>query len=155
MTIGSGAGDNPESIIALRKVLSDVNNIILKFSPQVSQKLGANPAVIRKELESDKGFIKEVASEQQRLQFTKELTVTMPVIIGLMVSLRQAFNRKNPNNIYKQDAKPAQPASNNKPDEKSKVPSVPWTDPRSAKGGEEDARMEESKYNLKDYRKFF
>ena len=159
LTIGSGAGfnnlDNPESIIALRKVLSDVNNIILKFSPQVSQKLGANPAVIRKELESDKGFIKEVASEQQRLQFTKELTATMPVIIGLMVSLRQAFNRKNPNNIYKQDAKPTQPASNNKPDEKSKVPSVPWTDPRSAKGGEEDARMEESKYNLKDYRKFF
>ena len=156
LTIGSGAGlDNPESIIALRKVLSDVNNIILKFSPQVSQKLGANPAVIRKELESDKGFIKEVASEQQRLQFTKELTATMPVIIGLMVSLRQAFNRKNPNNIYKQDAKPTQPASNNKPDEKSKVPSVPWTDPRSEKGGEEDARLEESKYNLNDYRKFF
>ena len=155
LTIGSGAGDNPESIIALRKVLSDVNSIILKFSPQVSQKLGANPAVIRKELESDKGFIKEVASEQQRLQFTEELTVTMPVIIGLMVSLRQAFNRKNPNNIYKQDAKPAQPASNNKPDEKSKVPSVPYIDARLGKGGEEDARMEESKYNLKDYRKFF
>ena len=153
LTIGSGAGlDNPESIIALRKVLSDVNNIILKFSPQVSQKLGANPAVIRKELESDKGFIKEVASEQQRLQFTKELTATMPVIIGLMVSLRQAFNRKNPNNIYKQDAKPA---SNNKSDEKPKAPNVPWTDPRSGKGGEDDARMEESKYNLKDYRKFF
>jgi hypothetical protein len=156
LTIGSGAGfnnlDNPESIIALRKVLSDVNNIILKFSPQVSQKLGANPTAIRKELEADKGFIKEVASEQQRIQFTKELTTAMPLIIGLMISLRQAFNRKNPNNIYKQDAKPA---SNNKPEEKPKAPNVPWTDPRSGKGGGDDARMEESKYKLNDYRKFF
>jgi hypothetical protein len=131
LTIGSGAGfnnlDNPESIIALRKVLSDVNDVILKFSPQVSQKLGANPAAVRKELEADKGFIKEVASEQQRIQFTKELTAAMPSIIGLMVSLRQAFNRKNPNNIYKQDAKSATPA----------------------------APVKENRYNLDDYRKFF
>lgn len=159
LTIGSGAGfnnlDNPESIIALRKVLSDVNNIILKFSPQVSQKLGANPLVVKKEIEGDKGFVKEVASEQQRVQFIKELTAAMPNIIGLMVSLRQAFNRKNPNNIYKQDIKPTQPSSNDKPEEKPKSPNVPWTDPRSGKGGEDDARMEESKYNLRDYRKFF
>ena len=76
---------------------------------------------VKKEIESDKGFVKEVASEQQRIQFTKELTAAMPNIIGLMVSLRQAFNRKNPNNIYKQDAAP----------------------------------VKESKYNIRDYRKFF
>ena len=133
LTIGSGAGfnnlDNPESIIALRKVLSDVNDVILKFSPQVSQKLGANPLAVKKEIESDKGFVKEVASEQQRVQFIKELTAAMPNIIGLMVSLRQAFNRKNPNNIYKQDA--------------TQKPTTPV------------APVKESKYNLKDYRKFF
>ena len=109
MTIGSGAGfnnlDNRDSIIALRKLLTDVNNVILKFSPQVSQRLGGNPVAIKKELESDKGFLKEVASEQQRLLFVKDLTAAMPSIIGLMVSLRQAFNRKNPNNIYKSDIK--------------------------------------------------
>ena len=157
LTIGSGAGfnnlDNPESIIALRKVLSDVNSIILKFSPQVSQKLGANPAVIRKELESDKGFIKEVASEQQRIQFTKELTATMPVIIGLMVSLRQAFNRKNPNNIYKQDAKPS---PNNKPNDiKYSKMDTAGGDPDQRGSDKNNPELEESKYNLNDYRKFF
>ena len=157
LTIGSGAGfnnlDNPESIIALRKVLSDVNSIILKFSPQVSQKLGANPSVIRKELESDKGFIKEVASEQQRIQFTKELTATMPVIIGLMVSLRQAFNRKNPNNIYKQDAKPS---PNNKPNDiKYSKMDTAGGDPDQRGSDKNNPELEESKYNLNDYRKFF
>lgn len=118
LTIGSGAGfnnlDNRESIKALRKVLSDVNGVITKFSPQVSQKLGANPAAIRKELEADKGFVKEIASQQERTLFVKQLTEAMPQIIGLMSSLRQAFNRKNPNNIYKQDAKPTTPVSETK-----------------------------------------
>lgn len=134
LTIGSGAGfnnlDNPESIIALRKVLSDVNDVILKFSPQIRQKLGADPAAVKKELESDKGFVKEIASQQERMQFTKELTAAMPSIIGLMVSLRQAFNRKNPNNIYKQGAKPAA----------TSTPAAP---------------VKENIYNLDDYRKFF
>jgi len=111
LTIGSGAGfnnlDNRESIKALRKVLSDVNGVITKFSPQVSQKLGANPAAIRKELEADKGFVKEIASQQERTLFVKQLTEAMPQIIGLMSLLRQAFNRKNPNNIYKLGAQSA------------------------------------------------
>lgn len=40
-------------------------------------------------------------------------------------------------------------------DNKSKAPNVPWSDPRSGKGGQDDARMEESQYKLKDYKKFF
>jgi hypothetical protein len=40
-------------------------------------------------------------------------------------------------------------------DNKAKAPNVPWSDPRSGKGGQDDARMEESQYKLKDYKKFF
>jgi len=141
----------PESIIALRKVLSDVNGVILKFSPQVSQKLGANPAAIRKELESDKGFIKEIASEQKRIKFIKELTTAMPVIIGLMVSLRQAFNRKNPNNIYKQDIKPTQPTSDNKKDDiKYSKMDTDGGDPGQRQSDKDNPELEEQRQNDKD-----
>jgi hypothetical protein len=86
------------SMNALRVFLTTVYNNIVKNSAAFQQSVG-NPIAIKKELESDKEYLKEATSAEIQ-GFIVELNNAMVGITKLAGELRQAFNRKNPNNIY-------------------------------------------------------
>jgi hypothetical protein len=86
------------SMNALRVFLTMVYNNIVKNSAAFQQAVG-NPIAIKKELESDKEYLKEATSAEIQ-GFVGELNTAVAAITKLAGELRQAFNRKNPNNVY-------------------------------------------------------
>ena len=99
--------NDARSLMALRSFLSSINRIISRNSAAFQQSVG-NPVAVKKELESDKEYLKE-ATSQEIIAFNAELTKAVTNLVAVAGALRQAFNRKNPKSIY--NVKGAAPAS--------------------------------------------
>lgn len=108
------------SMNALRVFLTIVYNNIVKNSAAFQQVVG-NPVAIKKELEADKEYLKEATSAEIQ-GFVGELSNAVAGITKLAGELRQAFNRKNPNNVYAaSQAKPGAPQAGFTPKEKTLI----------------------------------
>ena len=90
--------NDARSLMALRSFLSAINGIISRNSAAFQQSVG-NPVAVKKELESDKEYLKE-ATSQEIMAFNAELTKAVANLVAVAGALRQAFNRKNPKSIY-------------------------------------------------------
>jgi len=99
--------NDARSLMALRSFLSSINRIISRNSAAFQQSVG-NPVAVKKELESDKEYLKE-ATSQEIMAFNAELTKAVANLVAVAGALRQAFNRKNPKSIY--NVKGAAPTS--------------------------------------------
>jgi len=86
------------SVAALKTFLNVVYNSMVNNSAAFQQAVG-NPVAIKKELESDKEYLKEATAAEIQ-GFVGELNTALAAITKLAGELRQAFNRKNPNNVY-------------------------------------------------------
>lgn len=161
-TLMAAKATDAKGLVALKVFLNSVYNSIVKSSAGFQQSVG-NPAAIKKELEADKDFLKEVTSNEI-MTFNTELTKAMTDIIAVAGSLRQVFNRKNPKNIYNtavSAGKAEKPA-----EKKAEKPADGPTDTSKTLGAAIKATRPEAEpepkrkawgegFSLSDYRKFF
>lgn len=89
---------NKRGLSSIRVFLNTVYNAMEKNSVVFQQKIG-NPTVVKKELISDKEYLKEITTAQI-VEFGTELNKALIDIIAVASSIRLAFSRKNPNSIY-------------------------------------------------------
>jgi len=106
------ASDNPNSpeakaaMATLKTFLINFSKAISDASAQYRQKIG-DPNAVRAEITKDPQFtsLAEAAADllarnKDRQTFLGEFNASIPNLVGAAFELRQAFNRKNPNNVY-------------------------------------------------------
>jgi hypothetical protein len=106
------ASDNPNSpeakaaMATLKTFLINFSKAISDASVQYRQKVG-DPNAVRAEITKDPQFtsLAEAAADllarnKDRQTFLGEFNASIPNLVGAAFELRQAFNRKNPNNVY-------------------------------------------------------
>lgn len=143
--------NDARSLMALRSFLSSINGIISRNSAAFQKSVG-NPVAVKKELESDKEYLKE-ATSQEIMAFNAELTKAVVNLIAVAGALRQAFNRKNKNSIY--NVKGATSTPNNKPDDiKYSKMDTDGGDSGQRQSDKNNPDLEEM-YSISDYKKFF
>lgn len=165
-TLMAAKHTDARSLQTLRTFLSIVYNAMIKNSAAFQQAVG-NPSTIKKELESDKEYLKEATSSDIQA-FVTELGTAVAEITKLAGELRQAFNRKNPNSVYATTKNVAAA----KPTEKSAAVSNTTKKPSNLSGkaatlaAAEKTRAsatpepkkkawENESFSLSDYKKFF